>query len=196
MSPENTPQMVDYSPTKLTINLILANCFAVLVLAVVAVPSLALYALRANIGTADLLKSFFGVGLLSNIILLILIIVGIFAHELIHGIFFSLYAKNRWKAISFGILMKYVTPYCHCSEPILLVQYVVAALAPTVVLGLVPIILSVVLVNPQLMVFGIIFVAAGSGDILLVFPLIQERGDCYVLDLQHEAGFLLYRRNG
>ncbi len=195
MSPENTPQMADYSPTKLSINLIFANGFSVLVLVLAAVPSLILYAIRANIHIADILRSFLDTGLLWNVMLLILIIVGIFAHEVIHGMYFSLYAKGGWNAISFGILMKYLTPYCHCSEPIRLVQYIISALAPSVILGLVPIVLSLILVNPQLMLFGIIFVAAGSGDVLLVFPLIQERADSYVLDLRDEAGFLLYRRN-
>ena len=194
MNTLNVIDLENYSPTKHTIGIVGANLFSILLLATIAVPILLLFAAIAGLSITDVLKGMERMGLLESIVLLALIIAGIFAHELLHAVFFARYAKNGWKAISFGILKKYLSPYCHCSDPVLLPHYILAALAPTVVLGCVPIILAIALLNSHLLLFGLIFVTAGTGDILLVVPLLREARDCYILDLEDEAGYLIYRR--
>ncbi len=195
MSPGNFDQWGASSSTKRTISILHANGLSIAVLVALGVPSLFLFALRADIHVKDVILAALDTGLLESMIILLVLIGGILAHELIHGLFFSLYAHNGWKAISFGVLWQYITPYCHCSEPVLLVHYAIASLAPTVILGMIPLALSFVIVNSHMLLFGLCFIAAGSGDILLVMTLRKEHGGCHVLDLKDEVGYVIFHRS-
>ena len=48
----------------------------------------------------------------------------IFVHELIHGITWAVFAKKGRKAISFGFIPQYLTPYCTCNEPLKKGEYI------------------------------------------------------------------------
>ena len=48
------------------------------------------------------------------IVFMILIVV----HELIHGFTWGMFAQSKLKAISFGFIWQYLTPYCTCKEPL------------------------------------------------------------------------------
>ncbi len=52
-----------------------------------------------------------------------MLLLSIAAHELLHGLGWSRYAKNGWKSIKFGVNWKFFTPYCHCNEPLQLNHY-------------------------------------------------------------------------
>ena len=65
----------------------------------------------------------------------ILVIVGIVVHELIHGLTWACYAKRGWKSISFGVMWKLLTPYCHCDEPMHISGYMMGAMMPCIILG-------------------------------------------------------------
>ena len=43
----------------------------------------------------------------------LMMFVGIALHELIHGLTWAIFIKERFQAIRFGVIWKYVTPYCH-----------------------------------------------------------------------------------
>ena len=49
----------------------------------------------------------------------------IVAHELIHGIFWALFAEGHWNSIAFGFIREYLTPYCTCTVPLKKGQYVI-----------------------------------------------------------------------
>ena len=56
-----------------------------------------------------------GIELNYNILIIIFIviatiIIGIILHELIHGVTWAIFAKNGFKSIKFGILLKMLTP--------------------------------------------------------------------------------------
>lgn len=60
-----------------------------------------------------------GHGSISNpmlLVVLVLFFLLIVVHEAIHGLFWSFFAKNKWKSISFGIMWNSLTPYCTCQE--------------------------------------------------------------------------------
>ena len=50
--------------------------------------------------------------------LLVLILCLSILHELIHGITWSLFAKNHFQSIDFGIIWSSFSPYCTCSNPL------------------------------------------------------------------------------
>lgn len=120
------------------------------------------------------------------------LIVGIVVHELIHGVTWAMFAKSGFKSISFGVLWKMLTPYCHCSEPLKVKHYTIGALMPLIVLGIVPSVAAICLKSLFWLTMGVIFIAAAAGDIMVAWKLRKENPENLVLDHPSEAGYLVY----
>jgi hypothetical protein len=182
-----------YLKEKRTVNVLLANIYSVLIFIFAAILLSIVYYLIWN--EDDLFdksrKSFKNLGFFS---FLFMLIIGIILHELLHGIVFSIYAKKGYKSVKFGVLWKVLTPYCHCKEPLKVREFIIAALTPTVALGLVPSVISMFIVNIELLLFGILFFAAGAGDLMLVSSILREKESALIYDLPDEIGYDLYRK--
>lgn len=136
----------------------------------------------------------FSFSVIRLLLFILLFIVGVVLHELIHGLVFALYAKKGLKSISFGVLKEYLTPYCHCNEPIKLKGYIIGALMPALLLGIVPVIISFFNGSMMLLLLGVFFISAAGGDFLIVWMLRNESKDSYVLDHPSEAGCFIYHK--
>ena len=121
----------------------------------------------------------------------LIIICGIIAHELLHGLAWSFYAKKGWKSISFGIEWKYLTPYCHCAEPLLMNPYRIGSVLPAVVLGFIPSILAIINGNLWLLAFGFFFTFAAGGDFLVLWLLRHEKSSVFVEDHPDKIGCII-----
>ena len=185
---------------KETISMTAANIWAVVLLVVAAVIGLLYYYLvRGAEGCETDFSSGFNLGIpewLSPLVWLllfvVLMIVGTLLHEGVHGLVWAHYAKGGWKTISFGVMWKYLAPYCHCSEPLLVPHYRRGALAPLFVVGILPLLIAPFLHSLPLLFFGIYFVAGASGDLMVVLKLRKEDPTSMVLDHPSEAGYLVY----
>jgi hypothetical protein len=127
-------------------------------------------------------------------LIILTMILGIVAHELIHGITWALFAKKGFKSIQFGMLWKEVTPYCHCGEPLKVKHYVAGALMPALLLGITPTLAAYVTGNVWLMLFGLFFTAAAAGDFLIVRSLRSENPDDLVQDHSTAIGYYIFRK--
>jgi hypothetical protein len=127
------------------------------------------------------------------IIMNIVFIVGAIIHELIHGLFFAIFAKDGFKAVKFGVIWKMVTPYCHCKEPLKLTHYALGAIMPTILLGIVPAAIAFLSGNLALLVFGILFTVAGGGDIAVILSMRKENLTAYIEDHPEKVGYFVYR---
>lgn len=113
----------------------------------------------------------------------------IILHELIHGLFFALYAESRFKRIKFGIIWKHLTPYCHCEEAIKAKHYGIVLLMPTLLLGVLPFLFGFIIGNFFVVFIGIMMIWSGIGDIL-AFKLVKEvPSDTLVIDHTDKVGF-------
>ena len=121
-------------------------------------------------------------------------LIGIVLHELIHGISFALFAKRGFCSIRFGVLWKYLTPYCHCTEPLKIRHYIFGALTPSVLLGLTPAIIGLIIGKYLVTFFGIIFIIAAIGDFMVVHLLWNEKPTDYAQDHSLEAGCFVFRK--
>ena len=121
------------------------------------------------------------------------IFIGIIAHELIHGVTWAVFAKKKIKSISFGVVWKYLTPYCHCNEPLLVKQYILGGIMPGIILGICPSIMAIVLGNYPLLLFRIIFSGAAGGDFMTVNILRKESMNSLVQDHPTKIGCYIYR---
>ena len=173
---------------KVTIDIMKANVFALVILVVSAIMFLVpFYLIWKDKKPIDEL-----LGSVSQwSITFILFIVGVVVHELIHGLTWACYAKSGWKSISFGMIWKMLTPYCHCDEPMRIRNYIVAAMMPCIVLGIIPTFIALFIGSLHLLALGIFFIASGSGDIWMTWLLTKENPKSMVLDHPSEAGFYI-----
>ncbi len=59
------------------------------------------------------------------VVFLVIFAVLVVVHELIHGLFWAIYAKNHLKSIEFGFMISSLTPYCCCKDMLTKSQYIV-----------------------------------------------------------------------
>ncbi len=118
-------------------------------------------------------------------------------HEFIHGVTWAIFTKSKFKAISFGIIWKALTPYCTCSESLGKWQYFLGAAMPTLVLGigigLVAIVFDSFLwfVVAEFMIFG------GGGDMLIItklFTFKPKGSDVVFYDHPYECGLIAFEK--
>jgi hypothetical protein len=193
----------NYSQEKIIINTVWANVCGIIVLIVTLAVFGTLFRLLHENITEETKFSIYSIifgskeGLLNSFVFLLIMITGIIFHELIHGLFFALYSKNKFKSVKFGILPKekLFTPYCHCKEKLKINHYRIAAIMPTIILGIIPAVISLNIGNIVLLVYGILFISAGSGDLLMIMKLIKEKNDVFIYDLPDDVGFIVYRPN-
>jgi hypothetical protein len=170
------------------IDIVKANIFAVVIMVVAAIVFLVpFFWIWKDKKPIDELLGGFG----DWSITFILVIVGIVVHELIHGLTWACYAKSGWKSISFGVMWKLLTPYCHCDEPMRIHGYMMGAMMPCVILGIIPAVAALFIGSLPMLAWGILFIAAAAGDIWMTWLLTKENPKSMVLDHPSEAGFYI-----
>lgn len=188
-----------YKKKLLTFDLMKANLYAIFAI----IPVLILYGvpfflLWRNSFIKMALKSFIdnhNLGIWGNAISILLVMtIGIVAHELIHGITWARYTKNGFKSITFGVLWKMLTPYCHCSEPLKVKHYITGAIMPAIILGFLPFIYSLFTGNVLWLFFGIFFTMSAVGDLMIVNLVRKEDMNSLVLDHPSEVGCYVFRK--
>jgi hypothetical protein len=115
-------------------------------------------------------------------ILMPLIIIGTVIHELLHGIGWMIAGKVGWQKMKFGINWKGLVPYAHCSQAMPLNKYLVGVLLPYLLLGLLPLIIGLLMGDFFLLLSGIIFSIAATGDIYMAWLLRKRNATDLILD--------------
>ncbi len=127
----------------------------------------------------------------SGLIVFAVLIFGIIIHELIHGITWAFFSKSKFKSIRFGIIWKYMMPYCHVNEPLRVNQYLLGVITPFLFVGLLPVVISFINGNINLMLFGMFFVIAAGGDFMIAWNILKEDKSNFILDHPELAGYIL-----
>lgn len=186
----------EYKKENLTVNLIWANIFGLLIvipiLLLFGLPYFLIWTSQFQPGNLRMLIPDFIVG--QTVIIFVLLLGGIVLHELIHGITWSRFTEKGFKSIRFGVLWKMLTPYCHCKEPLKVNQYILGAIMPSIILGIIPSVIAILIGNFGLLIFGVFFTMAAAGDFLIINLLRKENKDDLVLDHPSEAGCYIYRK--
>lgn len=182
----------------MTFDLMKANLYAVVaIFPILVLYGIPFFLLWRNSFSKIALKNFihkYNFGFWGNWISILLIFtLGIIIHELIHGITWAKYANNGFKSIRFGILWKMLTPYCHCTEPLKVKNYITGAIMPALILGFLPFIYSLAMGNVLWLVFGIFFTMAAVGDFMIINLIRKENMNSYVLDHPSEVGCYIFR---
>ena len=113
---------------------------------------------------------------------------------MIHGFFFAVFSKNKFKSIKFGLVLKKGYAYCKCKEILRTNQYAVGLLTPTIILGIIPSIVSLFIGNSDLLLFGAILTGAGGSDILVFKKLAKDiKGTWFKEDLVNDEILYIYK---
>lgn len=177
-----------YNKSKSTISFLKANIMAFVTSGPVAVILFIIY-FCVNIKTSENLtfKTYFEI--------MAALLVSIPVHEGIHGIFFALFCKKHFKSIEFGIVWKNLTQYCHCKEPLSILQYYIALLAPMLFLGIIPSVIAIVAGNLFLLAIGLINILMAGGDFTIAFLLLKYIGKkVKIIDHPIECGCVIFER--
>ena len=173
------------------ISIITANLFGVILLAIVGGISFGAYALIYGKSAIDYDKMFGFKLPYGFLFFMAMYIISIFVHEFIHGFFWHFPCEKKWGSIDFGFNAKLVTPYCHCREALTVKRYFWGSIAPTLFLGVLPIVLGIVIPNLFLVTFGVIGVVGGCGDMMVIWTL-RKHKDCMLFDHPHEVGYAYF----
>ena len=118
-------------------------------------------------------------------------LLGIVIHELVHALFFGLFSPGGFKSIRFGIDRKTWSPYCHPLGAMKVWAYRAGALAPLILLGIVPAVFSFFNGNLGLLVFGWVFSIAAGGDLVSVWLTRELSGNDLIKDHASKIGFYI-----
>ena len=118
-------------------------------------------------------------------------------HELIHGITWSIFACHGWHDIEFGFMKEYLTPYCTCTEPLPKGGYIVGALMPLIILGIIPTVIGIAAGSALFLWIGLVMIISAGGDMLIVYTLLKHRTDAAekrIFDHPTQAGCVVFER--
>ena len=178
-----------YVSEELTVGIGWANVFAILLAIPVLIVGLVLFFLY-NKG-----REFTQVTLSGYIILILVLLALIVVHELLHGVTWAAFAG--WKNIQFGFMKQFLTPYCCCTAPLKKGPYILGALMPLVVLGIIPTVAGILWGSLAMLFMGVIMISSAAGDILVAAKLLRYKsGSDEVLYYDHptKAGGVVFRR--
>jgi hypothetical protein len=144
------------------------------------------WAFAALWGAAPLVRGVYA--LLEPTVLVAVVVPGVLAHELIHALAWSIFARRPLRAIRIGFHWRGVSPYAHPREPMLVGPYRAGAIMPAVVLGFVPAGLAIAQGQPLLMAWGLLFVLAAGGDFVVLWLIRRVRPGRLVQDHPSRAG--------
>jgi hypothetical protein len=129
------------------------------------------------------------------ILFILLVMLGIFLHELIHGLAWAYFGKKSLKTIHYGINWKVLSPYAHCREPLPVWVYRLGAALPGIILGFIPALIGILTGIGWIFLYGLIFTVAAGGDLVVLWLLRHENSRDWVLDHESRAGCHLIDRS-
>ena len=114
-------------------------------------------------------------------------------HELLHGFTWSLFCKNTFKSVSFGMMWDSFTPYCHCKEPLDFKAYITGGLMPLFILGILIFIISFFTGNSLVLIWSLINILCSGGDTTICLSLFKYK-DALFIDHPTECGFVAFTK--
>lgn len=181
-----------YLRTDLTVSVLKANILAFVIMLPFVIAALVLFSLVIPDSSAV-----FSLSLSSAVVFFAALLLLTVLHEAIHGLTWGLFAKGRFKSISFGVIWQMLTPYCTCSEPLTRRQYIIGGIMPTLILGFGLAGLAAGIESYGLFVLSGIMIFGGGGDFLIILKLLQYRRpgkEVLYYDHPYECGVVAFEK--
>ena len=84
--------------------------------------------------------------------------------------------------------------YCHIDVPMTKRQYVIGAMMPLLLLGILPTLVAFFNGSLLWLLLGIVFIVSAAGDMMIVWVIRKEPADVLVYDHPSEAGCYTYQK--
>ena len=169
-----------------TVSIPLANVLAGAIALVVSIPMAVLYGRVTQESILTVLDGDPGWGTITVVIGGIL--AGTYVHELIHATSFRRIGRASKAAVGIGIHWKVLTPYAWCKDPIAAGAYRWVAVLPGILLGIVPFVVSLIVVNAWLAAWGVFFTLAASADFLVLWLIRDVEPATWIIDHPSRCG--------
>ena len=178
-----------YEEKDLTISVLKANVMAIVLGLPIIILLLILFIYKNQSGLYTF--SFYG-----PVVFLVIFAVLVVVHELIHGLFWAIYAKHHLKSIEFGFIVSSLTPYCCCKEMLTKSQYIIGGIMPTVILGIIP---AIIIFTGSIFWFamGELMILSGGGDMTILLKLLRyksKKEEILYMDHPYECGLVVFER--
>ncbi len=173
------------------ISIVTANIVAIAIMIVVGLISFPLFIVVHGSDSLNIDRLFGFPGSSGFLFFFAIYVVSIFVHEFIHGFFWHFPCEKKWGSIDFGFNPKNITPYCHCCEALSIPQYFWGAIAPALILGVIPIVIGIFTGILFFVTFGLIGVVGGAGDLMVIWTLRKHR-NCLLFDHPYEVGYAYF----
>lgn len=185
-------QMIEqgYRRVELTVSIVKANVFAIVLLIPLFIIGFGLFFLRNRTFSGSFTPA-------TMLLLLLAFLALIVIHELTHGAGWAIFAEHGSRDIEFGFMKQYLTPYCTCLVPLTKGQYIFGALLPCVLLGVVPMIAAILLGSLPLLFLGIVMTDSAAGDMLIVWKILRygsEGKQIVYMDHPTQAGGVIFEK--
>ena len=181
-----------YVSKPLTVSIVKANTVSMLYGFLVSLPFIILFNITSrNTNAFKEGENYFR----NNLLFFIFMIASIVIHELIHGATWSLFTKDGFKSIAFGVIWKSLNPYCTCKETLSYRHYFLGLIMPCVILGIIPCIISLFNHNLWFFIFGVYNIFAASGDLMIGKLLLSNKNsDALYLDHPTDIGLVCFEK--
>lgn len=121
-----------------------------------------------------------------------LLLLGVVLHELLHAVVYWVYSGSK-ASVRFGFNKKNLTPYTWFRKPVAVWLYKISVLTPLIVLGIIPLGVSVLTKNPLVGIYSWVFIFTASADMYVFWKIRKlnptlkvmdhpSRVGCYVID--------------
>lgn len=117
---------------------------------------------------------------------------GIVVHELVHALAWVAAGRGSWARVHFGWQWRALAPFAHYAEPLPATAYRRGAVAPLLVLGVVPSLVGTLAGWPAVTAFGWLLVIGAAGDLAVLWLLRGVAPDALVADHPTRAGCLVF----
>lgn len=175
-----------------TFGIVGANVFSIVMLVIAAAAGILLFILNnGHFRFENLMK------ISSYLIFFAGLIVLTVVHELIHGLFWGIFAQNHFKDISFGFMKEYLTPYCNCKTPLKKSEYVIGSLMPLIILGFGLTAVSVFIGSEPLLLLGVIMISGAAGDVIASYRIVKykkQKSEMLIMDHPTQVGFVVFEK--
>ena len=175
-----------------TFGIVGANVFSIVMLVIAAAAGILLFILNnGHFRFESLLK------ISSYLIFFFFFLVLTVVHELIHGLFWGIFAQNHFKDISFGFMKEYLTPYCNCKTPLKKSEYVIGSLMPLIILGFGITALSIIIGSEALLLLGVIMISGAAGDVIASYRIVKykkQKSEMLIMDHPTQVGFVVFEK--
>jgi hypothetical protein len=123
-----------------------------------------------------------------------LLALGIVVHEVVHAAVWVYAAGGGWGRVRFGWQWKVLAPFAHYTDPLPIGAYRLGAIAPLVILGVLPAIAGTLAGWGGVAAFGWLLAAGAAGDLAVLWLLRRVPAGALVTDHPSRAGCLVHAR--